>query len=209
MNRGTLRTLLGKRLQDTVDDQFDDTALNDLINVGIGLLQNEILKVNPLAFVSIDTFASVASQPYYEVPANIYHEVELGIADTSAPEAYRPLTKVPWRARTREAGSNEVYARLGQYWWIQPTPTASTAAYFRLIWHYALSLSDDTTEPRIHSSLHTCIVDYAVLEALGETYEGADRVIQRLDKKLIAIPAIYAMDPIPMSIGAGPSFRTT
>lgn len=211
MNRGSMRTLLERRLQDTGNDGYTDAVLNDLLNVGLGLVQNEVLKVNAHAFVAIETFPSVADQPYYEKPANIYHEIELAVSDSGVEGGYRPLSKTPWRGRstgTQNQGDLS-YSEIGQYWWISPTPSASVAAYFRLIYHYLLSMSDDDQSPRLHASLHSCVVDYAVIEALGETWESGEDAMQRLEKKLAAISAIYGGNVVPVGIGVGASFRTT
>jgi len=212
MNLATLRTLLGKRLQDTVDDQFDDAALNALINVGCGLLQNEIMAVSKHAFIEVATFAQTAGQERYPKPAGIYFPVRLGIADTGAAGGYRKLEKRSLMAATsRATGDDTVWADAGRWLWIEPVPSATVAAGFQLVYVPLVAVSDDADVPTIHDSLHSCIVDIGVIEALGETHETAKAAAERLDRKLKYIQTIYGFTEgfNPTTVGAGPNFRTT
>lgn len=193
MNRGTLRTLLLKRLQDTVADQFDSSDANDLLNVGLGLLQAEIMKTRPDAFLEISTADIVAGQERYENPDGWIMDQEIEIADSSTSSGWRKLNPMPIQQRpSTSAGSISYFSHKGRWLVLTDTPTVAVTAGLRRTWVPTLTMSADADIPSVKTALHTSIVDYAVIEALGETDEGSGAAERRLERKLALIPDLYA-----------------
>ena len=194
MNRGTMRVLLSKRLQDTVDDQFDDSALNDLLNIGLGLLQADIMAVRPDAFMEISTFNIGANNERYENPDGWMMDVLIEVSDSSSASGWRQLSPLPIQQRGSAATDpNTVYfSHMGRWLILTPTPSAAVVNGLRRTWVPTLTMSSDSDIPQVKTLLHSCIIDYAVLEALGESDEAGENTRKRLEKKLERIPDLYA-----------------
>src|SRR5512143_1708551 len=46
MNRGSMRTLLRRRLLEPTSDQWDDSTLNELLNLALALVRKQVRKVD-------------------------------------------------------------------------------------------------------------------------------------------------------------------
>ena len=191
MNRSTMRTLLAKRLQDNAEDQFSTSDLNSLLNLGLGLLQADVMAVRPDAFVEISTFSIVASQDRYVNPEGWLLDIMIEVVDTAEASGYRKLSPVPFQQKFTDGDSITHYSHMGRFLVLSPTPDVAVSDGIRRTWVPTLTMDDDADIPEIKAVLHSCIVDYAVIEAIGETDEAGDSTYKRLQRKLERVSDIY------------------
>lgn len=164
---GQLRAIFRRRSQDEPAEIWSDAEANSLLNQGLQRLELDILAVDPEAFVRIDTAAIVAGQAEYEKPSNMIYE--LGVLLLSATSGlYEGIERRDYNETVNRTGGDTIYAHLGRYLVISPTPTASVAAGIKLVHVPALVLTDDTDVPPIPQTLHTAIAMYADQYASGE-----------------------------------------
>ncbi len=192
MNRSTMRTLLRRRLNESTADNWQDADLNELLNAGLHLVQKEVLKVDPLAFIHWSKDDIVSGQSYYPKPQGFWHEIEIAQLDADHPQGYKPMKKQDYNvARELAAGSTEVYCHVGRYFAIFPAPSTSVVDGLQIQWTPTLSMAVDTDVPDLHFALHMAVVLMAQKYALGETGDDQRRVKEELVELLSDIPGYY------------------
>lgn len=203
MTLAQLRTMVRRRLQEDVADQWSDSELNDLINVALQRMQTAIMRVHPEAFISIATanvvVGSTLQARFYSLPPGFWYETMLELLGTDG--EYAKLERKSYReARAADEGSDAFYARHGQYFVLAPAPAAAVTNGLRVTFVPTLSLSADTDVPAIPVGLHAGIVLWAHLFALPESGEAEAQESVRRDLKALTdeIPLVYlesASDP--------------
>lgn len=201
MTRGQMRTMLQRRLDDEAEETWDDSELNDILNVALMRIEVEVLKVDPEAFLRLDDADIVADQELYAKPTNMVHEVALFKKSTTA-STYCRLQRIDYNETlsTCDDGSGRSseglkYAHWGRYFLLSPKPSESQASGLRLAHVPILSMSDDADVPQLVQPLHLAVVLYADLLARGEdgTGEGTEKkgTWSELASLLAAIPSYY------------------
>ena len=190
--RAQLRAWLRRRLQETTPAQWTDSTLNSYLNEGLYFMQQEIEKIEPEAFVYVDTANTVADQDLYAMPTNMKSDLELEYKAASSSE----YATVPKRDRrfTRENTTGLVYyAHQGRYFLIRPVPSNSVSAGLRLTYVPILTMGSDSDVPILNIDLHMGIVLAAQLTALGDVDEstGKEAVRTELAQMILRIPLHY------------------
>lgn len=211
--RGQLRDELRRRLQDVVEEQWDDdTVLDALLNSGLRYMQKEVLKIDPEAFFEVATAHLVSGQALYEKPTNMVHEMSLALKDTGTGQYNRIERKAYYQVVNRESGSQSIYCHHGAFFLIGPTPGSSVSAGIQLTHCPILSMADDADVPVLNINLHEGIYLDAELLARGHSPEGKSSSYEESKEMLSLvvnnIPLFYkksAADPI--SIDLSQSFH--
>lgn len=194
MLHATMKTLLQKRLQDTVNDQFSSGNLDDLLAVGMSKLQAFIHDINPAAFISTNTFATVAGTDTYAKQASSLRVIRAEMLKTSGGYLKIPQRNFMELIDESDSGFAEdtvSIADLGTKWLMRPTPDAIRTVR---VWYVPVltdSTAWDAVATQIPPVLHTLAVDFGVIEGLGETAEKATEVRTRINATLALIPSLY------------------
>ena len=61
MNRGSMRDMLRRRLQETTPKQWANADLNIYLNLGLQFVQTAVLQTSPEEFLSVSTASMVAN----------------------------------------------------------------------------------------------------------------------------------------------------
>lgn len=207
MNRSTMRTLLQRRISEPVGgDQWSDSDLNSILNEGCHLVQKEIMKLDPHAFIEIDTAPTVNGQNLYAKPTGLWYEHEVGIKGTGG-STWEPYNRIEWSdtrlfpipviRRDDPYDQNDYervsrgYVNVGRYFWINPAPTDAVADGLRVVYVPTVEMGEDTDVPAIHQALHMAVVVWAQRLILGETHEDIDKVKDELRDLLGDLPEYY------------------
>lgn len=175
MTRGTIRTLLRRRVNETVADRYDDSTLNTYIDLAYALVLKQVRKVDPEAVLFWDYRNTVAGVNWYEKPAGTRGPVEVGLKSASTDTDWEPLKRAAHHiARDAAAGSETVYCHRGTYIGIFPAPTVAVVNGLQFLHAPTDTLAADTDVPKLETTLHYAIVLWAALIAKGESPEAAD-----------------------------------
>ena len=191
MNRGTMRALLRRRLNETTPDLWQDTELNDLLNSGLHLVEKEVLKVDPLAFIHWSDEDIAKTINFYAKPQGFWHEMEVGYKSSSHAIGYKRLEKQDYNVARERTGGDTVYCHVGRYLGIFPTPGADVTDGLRLLWTPSLTMATDADVPDLHFALHMAVVLMSQKYALGETSDDQARVKVELSELLGDISMYY------------------
>ena len=192
----TMKTFLQRRLQDTVADQFASSVVDDLLLVGIAKLQAFIHDINPTAFIDRNTFNTVASTDLYAKQASSLRVIRAEMLRSSG----TGYDKLPVRNFHQIVEDENAFvegavaiADLGTKWLISPTPDSIRTVR---IWYVPVITSStiwDSYALLINPALHFLPVDLALVEALGETAEGAAEARSRINESLALLPSLYGV----------------
>lgn len=192
MNRGSMRTLLRRRLLEPTADQWDDSTLNELLNLGLSLVRKQIRKVDPEFDIRWEYRDTVAGTTWYEKPAGTRGSIEIGLKSAASDTDWTALTRKPYHiARSYTAEAETVYCHRGVYIGIFPAPSASVADGIQFLHAPTESLATDSDIPRIEESLQYAAVCWAALLAKGESPEDDSKDANELKRLLGDIPADY------------------
>jgi hypothetical protein len=174
MLRSTMRTLLRRRLQESTADQWQNSELDDLLNLGLHEVQKRVVAVDPFFLVYIDEADIVAGQALYKKPVGFWYEFELKYLDSTTGEYVR-MTRDDDPDTQKMAGTSGTpkYSHFGQYFRVMPEPVTSLADGLQISWMPTMDMAADSDVPDINIALHSGIVVAAQLVTLGET--GVDR----------------------------------
>jgi hypothetical protein len=202
VTRGTMRTLLRRRLNEQTADNWEDTELNDLLNDALLQVQKYVLKVNPEAAIYVDTAHVVADQELYAWPQGFLYEIEVAILDTASNE-YEEIDRASWsQTRRREDGATTQYAHHGRHFGLSPVPETSVSAGIRLRWVPSLEMADDADVPEVIPTLHPAIVLWAQKFALGETGDALDELRKEIADVVGDLGEFYrkSVKPTPFTV---------
>lgn len=171
MNRATMRDMLRKRINEETANDWTDTQLNSLLDVALGQTQRKVLRFNPLAFLAWYRAPITANESFYRRPIGSWWEYCVEVKLTAAATQYTELVKRPYRIAREALDSAPVYAKLGTFLAIYPTPTETVTAGLQVIHTPLLTFPDDDIEVDLHTALHLLVVVRAHKLALANTPE--------------------------------------
>lgn len=175
MTRATIRELLRRRLNETVEDRWSDSILNTIIDLAYALVLKQIRKVDPEALLFWDYRNTVVGTNWYEKPSGTRGPVEVGFKPTTAATDWTPLTRKPYYiARDWTRADETVYCHRGTYVGIFPAPSVAVTQGIQFLHAPTDSLAVDTDVPKVEQTLHYAIVLWAALIAKGESPEAVD-----------------------------------
>lgn len=169
--RAQMREWLRRRLNETTADQWSDSALNDYLNQGLVMVQDEIEKVDDEAFVYEDVANTVVAQQKYPFPTNMKKVLKLEYKASSSAD-YVELDQISSWRKIEDPDINQatlVYAMYGRYLYIKPEPTVAVTQGLRLTYVPVLAMGSDSDVPDVVSDLHIAIVLFAQLVAFGDS----------------------------------------
>lgn len=193
MNRGVMRTLLRRRLLEPTADQWDNSTLNDLLNVALGLVRKQVRKVDPEFDIRWEYRDTVAGTSFYEKPAGTRGSIEVGLKGAASDADWTALKRAAYHiARTQGSdGGETVYCHRGAYIGIFPAPSAAVVDGIQFLHAPSETLAADTDVPRLEESLQYGVVVWAALLAKGESPEDDSKDARELARILGDIPADY------------------
>jgi hypothetical protein len=190
MNRGTMRTLLRRRLNEQVADNWADDTLDTLLNLAYALVLKQVRKVDPEAVLFWDYRNTVSGTNWYAKPSGTRGPVEVGLKSASADTDWTELKRVPYHVARNNTGDT-VYCHRGEYIGIFPAPTASVTSGIQFLHVPTDTLAADTDFPKLETTLHYAIVLWAALIAKGESPEDDSKDAKELERILGDIPQDY------------------
>jgi hypothetical protein len=202
MTRATIRSLMRRRLNETVADNWDDDILNTFINIAYALILKEVRKVDPEAVLFWDYRDTVAGTNWYAKPSGTRGPVEVGLKKTAADTDWSPLIRRPYyQGRDYTNVDDTGYCHRGQYIGIFPAPTASVTNGLQFIHAPTDTLSADTDVPKLEETLCYAIALRAVLIAKGESPEADVKEAAELKAIIDGIPGDYGSPDLGQPIG--------
>lgn len=205
MNRGTMRTLLRRRINEPIADNWDDSTLDSLINVAYALVLKQVRKIDPESLLSWDYRDTVAGTIWYEKPSGTRGPVEVGLKSAAADTDWKALTRKPYYiARQFTSAVETVYCHRGRYIGIFPAPTTAVVQGIQFIHVPSDSLATDTDVPKLEETLHYGIVVWAALLAKGESPEADTKDAVELQRILGDIPADYGTPDYGQALALNP-----
>lgn len=172
MTLGQMTALLRRRLQEKVADDWLDTDLYELLNLGLRRTQLAIKRVHPDAALNRAFTSLAANVDLYDVPPGFVSEylVEL----LNAEGQYKKIRRINFNETVdRPTGEETRYTRTAKWIKISPTPTAAAANGLRIWFVPTLTMSDPSDIPDIPLVLHEGPIIWANKIALGETGEAS------------------------------------
>ena len=192
MTRAGIRTLLRRRLNEVVADNWEDEDLNSFIDIAYALVLKKVRKVDPEAVLFWDYRDTVAGTNWYEKPAGTRGPVEVGLKGTSAATDWTPLVRKPYfLARDWATAGDPVYCHRGTYVGIFPAPTVAVVQGIQFIHAPTDALATDNDVPKLETTLHYAITLWAELIAKGESPESDDKAAKELARIIDDISADY------------------
>jgi len=198
MTRGTIRTLLRKKLNEDVADQWSEDVLSELIDAAYGLVQAEIRRLDPQGLVFWSYADIVSGTQYYEKPAGTWGQVSIRLKDAIT-LAYgdTPLQRIDYDLALKQTTtSTPFYFERGRYIGLVPIPSASITQGIEFQHVPTETLALDTDTPQINVSYHYAIVLEAAIMAKDDTTEDVARLRASRDELYSRMALAYptAMD---------------
>ena len=191
MTRGTMLTLLERRLNDQENENWSTDLLNTYLNLAYALILKEIRKVDPEAILNWEYITTIANINWYEKPAGTRGIAEVGLKSLSADTDWTALKRKPYYVARDWTGTDNVYCHRANYIGIFPAPTTAVTNGIQLIHTPTATLAADTDVPRVEETLQLGIVYWAALLAKGESPESDSKEAQHLQSILSDIPSDY------------------
>lgn len=191
MTRGTIRTLLRRRINEQTADHWDDSTLNTIIDTVYALVLKQVRKVDPEAVLFWDYRNTVAGTVWYEKPAGTRGPVEVGLKSLSTDTDWTPLPRRSYFIARDMTEGDTVYCHRGTYIGIFPAVTMSVTSGIQFIHAPTDTLADDNDVPKLESSLHLAIVLWAAMIAKGESPEDDTKDAKELQRIIGDIPQDY------------------
>lgn len=195
MTRGTMRTMVRRRLMETTANHWSDSNVNDLIDLGIQAVQTMIMAIDPERFVFLYQRDIVADNDLYEWPVGMDYAYGVYLLNSSTGN-YEPLEKVDsWRAiasnYAAEDDATTRYARLGQYVMLSPKPATTIANGLRIFFHPTLTAADDATVPLIPIRTHYLACLLAARFGLPQAGQDRDEIDKEIAPLVQEMPRWY------------------
>jgi hypothetical protein len=197
LTRATIRSLLRRRLNEQIADQWDDSTLNTLIDLAYALVLKQVRKVDPEALIFWDYRNTIAGTNWYEKPSGTRGLAELGLKALSTDTDWSPLPRRPYHiARDWTSADETVYCHRGTYVGIFPAPSVSVTSGLQFLHAPTDSLAVDTDVPKLEQTLHYAIVLWAALIAKGESPESDSKDAAELGRIIGDIPQDYGTNDL-------------
>jgi len=172
MNRAEMRAMLKDCLQEPAasDDQYSTSQLNVLLNRGLLWVQMKVVRINPAAFLAVDSFGVVADKNIYPVPTGSIAILKLvrssdGKRIAKRSDAYMDVKYGPGvgenLTNVTKAAKPDDWSPFGRYMRLGPTPNATASGAILVTYTPSLTMADDSTVPGIAEPLHDAIVNRA------------------------------------------------
>jgi hypothetical protein len=193
MNRATMLTMLKRRVNDQYGGYWDDDSyLCSMLNTAALEIQKEVLKYNPLAFLSLYRVDITAGESFYPKPEGMWWEKEVGVKLPSDSD-YTPMERLPWSLVRNRTSGNPVYSGDGTFFLIKPTPAETLTLGLQVLFTPILTMSEDTDVLPLHLGLHLAVVIKANQLLLAEVPETPAReaVMAELADQISSIPIVY------------------
>lgn len=190
MTLATILTLLRRQLREVTPENWTDDVLKDIINVALAGIQNEILALDPEAFLEFVRRNIEADESYYARPDGSWWPNQVRLKDATT-GVYSKLEFKPFDIAETWTGKT-VWSRRGRYVCIFPAPEAAITAGLELINVPTLTLTADTDVPPVPIGIHMAIVYLSKLHALGETYQDASKDEAMVAKILGVLSKMYS-----------------
>jgi hypothetical protein len=195
MNRGAIRTMVRRRIQEEEADDWSDNDLNTLINVAYALVAKQVRKVNPTFLLHWEHRDTVAGTNWYEMPEGSRGPVDIGLLISSGSTDVQYLCRASGEvARQNTNESETVYTLMGDFIGIFPAPSQSVTNGLLIIHVPTPTLAEDTDVPKLEATLHYAIVCWTALLAKGESPEDDTKEAKELSRILSDIPDDYGQD---------------
>lgn len=165
---------------------YDNTTLLPIVNIAKNDVAQAIAQVNPNYFAETSTTASVAGQSYYQKPTDflLFRRMDVSYSNTNTgsfnPARMTTLAEFGYGEDYFTANADTAHPLIreeGQYFYIYPQPTSSTAgATFIKLWYVPLPAdftdltltTDIQTLTGIGKPFHPLIAEYVVNEIRGK-----------------------------------------
>ena len=194
MNRSTMRTYLRRRLNEQTEDDWDDSILNEFLNIGYALIAKQIRKVDPEYLLYWTYRDTVASTSWYEKPEGNRGISFVGIKNAASDSTYTQLERRAHHvARLIVQDSQQVYCHRGEYIGIFPAPSTAVTNGIELLHAPTPEMSADTDVPKLETTLQYAMVCWAALIAKGESPEADNKDADELRRMLAEIPDDYGI----------------
>ena len=202
MTRATIRSIVRRRLNEQVADQWQDSDLNVYINLAYALILKAVRKVDPEAVLFWDYRDTVAGTVWYAKPSGTRGPVEVGMKALSSATDWTPLVRRPYYiARDNTDVNDTVYCHRGQYIGIFPAPSVSVVSGLQFIHAPTDTLAVDTDVPKLEETLCYAIALRATLIAKGENPEDDTKEAVELKSIIDGIPSDYGSPDLGQPIG--------
>lgn len=192
MTRGQIRTLLRRQVQDVPGVEWDDSELNEVINIAYAKVQKEIVKAFPEAHLMWDYMNTSTSDPWYPLPQT-FGIKRVGLKQYSTDTKYTKLEPKGY-SELQDKGSSMTstyYALRGQWIYLSKLPASVVANGLEIVHAPILTMAADSDVPRIKSPLHDAIIYWSGLILMGETTETTNELRTRLAETLNDLPSWY------------------
>lgn len=199
MTRGSMRSVLRRRLNEQTPHNWQDTELNELLNEAAFWAQRQVLRLNPLAFLAWFRTGLVANESFYKRPVGSWWEFEVAVKETAGATTYTPIDRGAYKAiRTLERGQTGRWAKMGTFLALFPASVENIPDGLQIIHTPLLSMSEDTDVIDLHLSLHMMVVAQANLFALMERPETPAKNDVKVELKgyLDDMPYVYGRDSV-------------
>lgn len=196
MNRGDMRTLLRRQLQDpsASTPQWTDGELDSLIDSAYFLIQTRVFAYDRNAHLSWDTLDTVADQSAYELPST-FGIRRVGLKASASATVYDRLKPKTYDDILESTSTTKAYSKMGQFLMIFPAPETAITNGIQLLHTPIMAMNQDADIPKIKEPLHIGIVWMARIIATDED-ESTDlnEVKEKLRILLDSIPTWYSVD---------------
>lgn len=217
MNRAEMRAMLKDCLQEpqgAETDYWSIPALNALLNRALLAIEMKVIRINPTAFMQVDTFAQVANKNLYPIPPGCIAIRKVLCTRTGKrlrlqSDGYMDVT---YGAGVGENLQNVTtgqdprdYVPFGRYIRVGPTPNVARANAISIAYTASLTMAEDTDVPQLVESLHDAVVNKAWVLGLRPTADigqiaaasrALDQSLEDFDD-LAGVPVDSAIQVIP------------
>lgn len=187
-----MRTLLRRRLNEVLADNWQDEDLNDVLNLALHRVQKRILTIEPEAFLYIANAPITINQEFIAKPVGMWYEKEVRLLDT-ATGLYGEIDRLPYHTAKTLTSGDTAYAHFGRFFAIRPIPAASILAGLQVLYVPTLTMAVDSDVPDVNLGLHDAIVKAALLTLLPETGEAYKEVKEQYEEDMGDVHLYYRM----------------
>lgn len=194
MNHAALKVLLQRRLNDLVADQYDSSILDSFLAVGLSQFQAMVQDINPDGFGPLMfSFATVSGQDSYS-RNSAFQIFRLEVQDPVSGE-WKKIAPQQFQVLLDDDSDFSFdqlrYSEVGTSLFLRPTPDSVFNVRYWFLADIGSQVGWDAYDDLIPTALHTLPVDLALIEALGENADGAEKVEKRIAFKSALLTTLY------------------
>jgi len=185
-------------LQEEVADDWDDTALNRYINLGIRDTQKVIVALEPegvkKTYTAHIVIPATGKDAIYSYPAGAWAVIEIAMSSdgTNFGDPLRRLSLA--RARQGDVGfvpwDSKRFA-------LFPPPSAAVTGGLRAIVVPTLTVAEDTDVIPLPLSLDTLTLKHAERLALKDSGEATDKLEAEIQAEIQGVPRFFLTSTVP------------